>query len=44
MELYLQERDSLDPKGLGIEREVSRPASDIKPDISGGVGMKTHAK
>ena len=32
----------LDPKGLGIEREVSRPASDIKPDISGGVGMKTH--
>ena len=34
----------LDPKGLGIEREVSRPASDIKPDISGGVGMKTHAE
>ena len=34
----------LDPKGLGIEREVGRPASDIKPDISGGVGMKTHAE
>jgi len=34
----------LDPKGLGIEREVDRPASDIRPDISGGVGMKTHAE
>jgi len=34
----------LDPKGLGIELEKPIYASDITPNTTGGVGMKTHAE
>ena len=34
----------LDPKGFGVEVERPIYASDIKPDISGGTGLKTPAE
>jgi len=34
----------LDPKGLGIEVEKPIYASDVTPNTTGGIGMKTHAE